>query len=654
MAIKETEYPIYEPGQTLTADQLNTTTAFLLARDRLLGKLVGFGINAGLGGTVAGNKLTIAPGRAVDQAGTPLALIAAHDITLPPTPVTPSYDFINSNATGFSIVIEARDDIAPPPACGEAGCGGHPELHTPVVDVRVVRGRLTGSWMKFEQEELLGVRPILVDASANPTGWTYAKLRDAIVQRLTNGGDPLVSATLIAKLQATDMAAGDLPGVKGYKCGWLNMVLFATLDLLRCEALCALLDDKTTKRNGVVLGWLHQETAGWVFDCSYRHHWEPPRGFTEAFLGGTCSDPCALYREEVEGLLGSYAPPDPPPAGGGGTVHPPHYCKHHKLLWKDCLVVTFPPKKIDPDWKKYWVRPKDFDPRGPIWNPPIKYDPQVIYEIDPIDTLEDGFLHGGDLLGHPADEVSKVLTDSVKELGGKATIKVVKDAELSKLDGYLPSTGFSPSDVMVLTVDGAGHVIGTGRISALHTTREMGAALPRAVEAADTATTAAAGIAQTVKGFEAQVGEFDNQMKTLSGDVKSLDEQFKGITTLNERVIKLEGGFQVITRTREPGLTAGFDVDFARGIAEFAGTTVEAMRSLGQVGNRNFERYTAAAAHAQAELDLSVATGEPAALTVATLEVLDTMRTMVKAAGVDPSTGRALDAKLRGLRGMVR
>ncbi len=315
MAIKETEYPIYEPGQTLTADELNTTTAFLMARDRLLGKLVGFGVNAGLGGTVAGNKLTIAPGRAIDQAGTPLALVAAHDITLPPTPVTPSYDFISSAAAGFSIVIEARDDVAPPPACGEAGCGGHPELHTPVVDVRVVRGRLTGSWMKFEQEDLLKVRPILVDASANPTGWTYAKLRDAIVQRLTNGGDPLVSAALIAKLQATDMAAGDLPGVKGYKCGWLNMVLFATLDLLRCEALCALLDDKTTTRNGVVLGWLHQETTGWFFDCSYRHDWEPPRGFTEAFLGGTCSDPCALYRAEVEGLLGSYAPPDPPPAG---------------------------------------------------------------------------------------------------------------------------------------------------------------------------------------------------------------------------------------------------------------------------------------------------------------------------------------------------
>ncbi len=78
------------------------------------------------------------------------------------------------------------------------------------------------------------------------------------------------------------------------------------------------------------------------------------------------------------------------------------------------------------------------------------------------------------------------------------------------------------------------------------------------------------------------------------------------------------------------------------------------MRSLGPVGNRNFERYTAAAEHAQAELDLSVATGDPAALTVATLDVLDTMRTMVKASGVDAATGRALDAKLRGLRGMVR
>src|SRR3954452_16138043 len=125
-----TEYPVYEPGQTLTAHELNTTTAFLMARDQLLGRLIGFGINAGLGGSVTGLTLTISPGLAIDQLGRPVLLPMAQDINLPPTSVTPSYDFINSAVDGFSVVIETDEDVAAPLPCGEAGCGGHPEVHT--------------------------------------------------------------------------------------------------------------------------------------------------------------------------------------------------------------------------------------------------------------------------------------------------------------------------------------------------------------------------------------------------------------------------------------------------------------------------------------------------------------------------------------------
>jgi uncharacterized repeat protein (TIGR01451 family) len=40
------------------------------------------------------------------------------------------------------------------------------------------------------------------------------------------------------------------------------------------------------RRAGVVLGWVHQVGGFWFFDCNYRHAWEPPRGFSQAFFGG--------------------------------------------------------------------------------------------------------------------------------------------------------------------------------------------------------------------------------------------------------------------------------------------------------------------------------------------------------------------------------
>ena len=105
------------------------------------------------------------------------------------------------------------------------------------------------------------------------------------------------------------------------------------------------------------------------------------------------------------------------------------------------------------------------------------------------------------------------------------------------------------------------------------------------------------------------------------------------------------------------------DRELAQGVADFARTTVDALRSLPNPRNRSFSRYAAAADRAHAALAQAVAppdtpeeaveTLEPAALTAATLEVLGTLRTLVKAAGVPKDVGRQLDAQLRDLGGLV-
>src|SRR5215469_14378455 len=265
------QYPLFETGETLTAADLNMLRAFLHDRDRLVGRMTGFGINCGLGGTVTGSTtLTLQPGLAVDQYGEPLILADTATISLAPSAMTPSYDFIDTAPGGFSVVLESSETVVPAPDCGEADCAGHAELHTVGMTLRTVAGRVTGTRMDFAGESLLAVTPMGLSAGSTPTA-SFNSLRDAIATRLTNGTNPEVSHDLIAGLQTRSIDPGNSPGIQGYKCGWLNLVLFATLDLLRVEALLNVGCDRSTTRAGVVLGWVNQVGASWVFDCSYRH-----------------------------------------------------------------------------------------------------------------------------------------------------------------------------------------------------------------------------------------------------------------------------------------------------------------------------------------------------------------------------------------------
>jgi hypothetical protein len=706
--MSDNQYPVFAAGQTLTADDLNGLREFLHQRDRLVGRMVGFGVNCGLGGVVADTTLTVKPGLAVDQLGEPLILLDVQAVTLPPTPVTPSYDFIDAAPGGFSVVLEASDTVEPAPECGEVDCAGHAEQHTTGVEVRVVAGRVTGTRMDFAADPLLTVEPIRLALDSTPVN-SYTALRDAIVTRLTNGTQPLVKPALITQLQATSVGATDTAGIRGYKCGWLNMVLFAALDLIRAEALLRLTCDRSTTRPGVVLGWVHQVSSAWVFDDAFRHAWEPPRGLTDAFLGGTSADPAGVFRDDLEALLAGFAPPDPAPVG---DPKPPIKCPIGSIRMGDvCVKVSFPPKDIPDRWRDKW----QIDPLGPIWNPPRETwkKPDEVYDRIPVDVLGETEFGLTDYLGHSGADVKTVLGGFITDQGAIADVKVMPAADAVALEGYTPAGGFAPSDSVVLGVDSNGIVVSTGRVPTVQNVRTVGSALPAAIGAANEAQQAATDLRNLSTGFQSRFDQLDLTIANLGGNLTSLrtdfttykssfdpsqfgsrisalEQDFTQVGSITSRINVLEGKVDVISKFNPGGgsvvlnpnigsggvggagggvltggvgggvLTGGvgplINKSLGQGIADFAESTVAAMRTVPQPKSRNFQRYAAAAERAHAALAGAVAPDAPEdsqGIAAAALEVLSTLRTLVKASGADAELGKRLDAQIRDLGGQL-
>lgn len=658
------EYPLFEGGQTLTAAELNALQEFLHDRDRLVGRMVGFGVNCGLGGTVAkgesGFELEIDAGLALDQVGEPLMLTDPWVVELPPPDQRPTYDFIDPKPGGYSVVLGMTDVSVPAPDCGEVDCTAHADLHTVGVEVRTVAGRVSGTYMDFALEGLLDSKPLLLNQDGSLAS-SYSVLRDAIADRLTNGTDPLVDPALIADLRGTKVDATEAVSIQGYKAGWLNLVLFATLDLLRARTLFTLACDRETVTPGVVLGWVHFEGGVWLFDCRYRHAWEPPRGFSEALLGGSCTDPLKLYRDQLEALLDGYAPPEPAPPG---PVTPPTECPPGTIrIFGRCLSVYYPPYEAPDDWYHHWVPQYELPDRlGPLWDPPpleFVEKPWLVYNTKPWDVFEDGVIGVGHYTGQPAGEVGKALADHVRGHGGVADVRVVDVGGEREIEGFQHAGAFSPSDTVVV-LQGADHeVVGFGRVAAISNVGRVGNALPAATEAVATAQATATELRGLVDGVE---GRFDHvgvrvdglagQLGTLQGTVGELD-----LGGFENRMATLEGKVDVIQRLPGSGGGRGgsvvLDVDFGRGLVEFTETAVAAMRSLGQVENPHFERYVTDTERAQSELEVAVAADQPDLVIQTTMKTLRSMRTMLKASGAPAALGSQLDAQLRELGGLL-
>ncbi len=668
------DYPEYAEGQTLTAAELNALTAHVRHRDTLVARMIGVGVNAGLGGAFTGATLTVQPGLALDQLGEPLVLTAPASFTFPRTPDAVAYPFIDAAAGGFSVVIEATDVETAPVPCTETDCAGHATTHTAGVALRTVAGRLTGARFDFSSEPLLQVEPMRLSLTSQPQG-SYVTLRDAIVNRLRNGTAPsFVNDALIDQLLATSISPSDLAGVKGYKAGWINLVLFATLDLLRADALLKIAAIRDATPPGVVLGWAHQVSGAWVFECAYRHAWEPPRGFTEAYLGGSCTDPLGAYRDQVEGLLAGYAPPDPPPTppSGGGGIGPIVFCRHGEIRVKGkCVLPIDPPVLIPDKWRDWWVV---LDPKVPVWNPP-PYDYiehiEDIYEIERRNVYDDGVLGFGNVLGFDQEDVVATIAGEILTLGGTPDILVTDAAGLKELDGFMPAGAASPSDRIVVVADDIGRVTATGRVAAVHSAKQVGTIVPKAEMALDKADEAVAQVNDlsvdvqvSLGAMDGKLGSFEQSLGGLAVEFQAfrggefdqsgygvrlgaLEQQFAKFDTVGERVAVLEG--RIGTRQFEAGVKT-IDPDIASGIAEFTRTAVELM-STTEAQNPNFQRYISAVRRSQSDFEVAVAGGSPADLGMATVDLLDTMRTMVKASGVEPELGRKLDVQFREIKG---
>lgn len=683
----DSTYPLFEEGQTLTAPDLNQLREFLHGRDRLLGRLTGFGVNCGLDGTVNGSALTIGAGLAIDQVGEPLLLPAAVTIALPPTNDTGKvpFAFIDPALGDLSIVLESVDDVEPAPDCGDEDCGGHAEQHTRTVALRAVPGRLTGAWFDFATHFLLDVEPMRLSLTSQPQG-SYNDLRGEIVKALNNAPGPkLINPALITKLAGTSLSTSDLPGVKGYKAGFINQVLFATLDLLRCRALMATTCDRTTARPGVVLGWLKQAGNTWSWDCEYRHAWEPPRGLTHAFIGGTCTDPCGVLRDELEALIAGYAPPDPPPSTGNGTGPGPVVAEcpkgYTKTIKGKCLKWIQPKEFIDPNWKKIWI-----DPREPRWNPPLDYlgrqdiIAKDIYHVDPLEFDGKESFSTLEALGWEGERVKTAVTDLVSELGGTAHIVTVSTAaELEKIPGVTASTSFNVGDTVVMVVDNHGKVSAFGRVSGAQIARDMGAALPAVTAAAAEAKEVAQQVPSMIEtaveektaGFEAlhesvteTLAEAKSFIQESAGAIEAtvatavknelllVNTKVSGIQTQIDNLYSVGGGFGA----GKPGQQFGerLDQDFAHGMTEFAETVIEGLSGLVTEENqKTLGRYVGDMTRTSAKLEVVAAGGDPIDIGDAAVALLGTMRTAVKAAGVDDSIRKQLDVQFNAVKGML-
>ena len=156
----DNQYPVFEGGQTLTAEDLNRCEVFGHHRDRLLGRLTGFGVNCGLGGKVSGTTLTIDPGLAIDQVGEPLILPAAADHRPAAGASRPAST--SSTAGARRVLRRARSRPTRP-----AGAGLRPDglrgscraAHTRVPPCGSTAGRITGPRFDFAGETLLASSP---------------------------------------------------------------------------------------------------------------------------------------------------------------------------------------------------------------------------------------------------------------------------------------------------------------------------------------------------------------------------------------------------------------------------------------------------------------------------------------------------------------
>lgn len=516
------EYPVFAGGMTLTKDDLNSLRTFLDVQDTVLGRLLGFGIANGLTGTVASNRVTIQPGLAIDQNGRGILLDAAATANLAAA-ASERFSFIDPAPGGFTPVLVVRDKAQPAPRCAE-DCDSHAAMTQRTASIVVVAGRLRTGLGTFESDPLLALTPMT--ATAKGVTGPFAQIRDAIAARLDQYGVKLAGT---ARTRLDSLTLDGIAAVQVYKAAFLNQVLFAMLEYVRCRTLrdYARAGAETP---GVALGWAN----GGTWDCRYRHAYVPSTGMAMALLGGGCGDPCSLLLDRLEAVLDSYLEPvvpkpaDPPPRDPPKVddfhVCPPRKKGRRFVVLDRCKLQI--PEYVHPDW---WREFTEYEVELNPFIDPLD-DPVKNFVDTVLDPFERGTIDLGPAFGKKATETRNVLEQFVGKHVGAPDVRVVMQSNLEHVAGFTPEVTAAVGDTIVLVADAQGKVVGTGRVPVQHTLTEFGSAVQDAVTNSATAVAAVqdfqGGVANVVQAqvqsqLATQMGTFAQQFQALQSALPS-------------------------------------------------------------------------------------------------------------------------------------
>ncbi|MGA5761801.1 hypothetical protein [Nonomuraea bangladeshensis] len=534
----EARYPVFAAGQTLTKDDLNLLRTFADGQDRLVARLMGFGIACGLSGRVTDGELRISPGLALDQAGNGLLLDAQFSVSAGTTAAMEAFDFIEVGPGGVTPVLVLGDTLEEAPECDEAGCEAHAATGVRRAEIVLTAGRLITAAGDFSTEPLLSEVPLTITRDGTVQG-NFDRLRGVVLDRLADVGVTL-PADVLARLSGLTLPATLLPAIRMYRAAFLNHVFFAALDLLRCRSLHTGACLHTAARPGVALGWLHVEAGVPVWDCRHRHDFEPPQGLVTALLGGGCDDPCELFENRLHALVRGYAepvvpapadPPKPPPDPEDfhicvKTSKQVAYRNLYRGIPTDCFDYVHPPELL-PDWPDLYL-----EEQPPFRRPGLLPDPppfDLVYAMDSVDFADAGVISLLPAFGAVAGDTRSVLQQVITGQQLTPDVRLMTQAEAAGLPGFAPQSSVSLGDTIVLVHDTQNKIVATGRITNQKVLKSAGAQVAGARDAADSALGAAQDAHAVAKGADTKVNQFGTQVTAISTQMTSLTGQVSGV-----------------------------------------------------------------------------------------------------------------------------
>jgi hypothetical protein len=567
MTVPTRGWPDFQDARVLTHNDLNGLRDYLYTKYAFQNEsLFGFGVAAGLEGTVAGNALTISAGFALNGSGRELVLREPfgvndlNDLTNGKIELT-TFPFV-TGPDGYTAVLCASDTRQT--AGGECKPGDC-TLHTDFVmeDAHVVFARGQLDRQGVFDAPVFELDPIVVSGTTI-TG--FVDLRDALAKLLDGHlAQPTLKLLTDLKHETGSPIAVDL-----MQAGIVNEVLYAAWEYFRCLGYSEADPLESGNPDGVALGWL-DPSGTWKWECDRRHHFVLSPALYSAMRGLRCDDLCQQYLDRIRVILETFEPPpvkqgDPPPPG---KPPKPHWCRPHKLLdsaclwWREELEVpkqeleklTWPRRRPDP--LRHPVKWGDLtQPERPLGDQAVTLTPGEIAENIGLDPYAVGTMPTAQWIGLSGDGVVEQVAAALSEEGLVASIATVPMKQFNANEqgpGFRASVVVSASDSIVLGVNNQGAVMGVGVVP----TAVAFQAAPGRAQAALDATQGFAdrvqGLAGSVQAFETKFSGFDPA--ELENIQKGIGERFAEVERFVKRFERVEGDVSQLQKA-----TAGFEV----------------------------------------------------------------------------------------------